>query len=932
MPDLTPHEVIAHEAVSLPVMIPPKLIGRDVTVGRLYSQLKENKPVLLYGAAGVGKTALAATLASAMTQAPGGVLWINVDQPSLADIIVRAARAYRLHEVTTKENPLTMINTIASTIANQRPLVVLDGSISADVAAAFIAQAAPKTPVLIVCEDEIGGAWTSIRLGKLEPEPAAALLRQSAGLSDADAAPFAKIIAGLAQALDFQPFALTVAGATMRAGRQSPAEFVNFLAGTPNAGALTPNQLALATAQRALDVPLRGLLIVLAGMFSGGASAELIGMIGGVPEETVNGAMNLLIARGLVERFYRYDVAYYRLHPLVVETMRVSLRAANNGKGLDDVQTRARDTVVAYARKYSADPDDDGEDKLSIEMDNIIGAAKWAAARGERQLAESLATMLARAGSFAQTRGYVYEIVSLQGLAATATTAFTAHATLPATPPPRATTTTASVAAPTPPPTPSPSGAPTMLPFEDTSAADTPDDDADLPDYEAMDDLAPVEMTDEDAKIGLLFDSQPIRVPASANDPLDDTEALDPIDDDELDDESGSGIDIMSTLSSFGVDETTDDDLTDEELFDEDAPDESEDESTDAESPDNAPPVSPEIARLRTALAAARQSGDARQQAALLASIGMAHMETRHDTEAISSYTEALTLYESLNDSFGMLSTLEALANLTARGDGGQAVVMYATRGISLAKDLGREEAQARLLVVLGDARQQSGDSDQAARVYGQALDLRRTAGDERDEAAILLKLGYSQLDSGEPDEAIQTWEDALTLFRQQDRRDHEGKALGGIGTAYGQLERWTEAINFHQSALHIAREVKDKDDEALQLGYLGYAASRSGDKRQAVLRYRQALHLAYQMDDRQNIVGVTVDLAGMLVESPRHLDIAALLVDAALAIEPHDRDLRKLSERIDDERDALGDDPTRAPVTGSARDYAANAYRLLEE
>jgi tetratricopeptide (TPR) repeat protein len=133
-----------------------------------------------------------------------------------------------------------------------------------------------------------------------------------------------------------------------------------------------------------------------------------------------------------------------------------------------------------------------------------------------------------------------------------------------------------------------------------------------------------------------------------------------------------------------------------------------------------------------------------------------------------------------------------------------------------------------------------------------------------------------------------------------------------------------------HSSALYIAREVGDKDEEALQLSNLGYAAVQSNDLKQAVLRYRQALHLAYAANDRQNIVSNTVDLARLLVESPRHIEIAALLVEEALKVDPNDRDLRKLMERIEDEREALGD-ADRAPINGTAQDYAANAYRLLE-
>jgi tetratricopeptide (TPR) repeat protein len=864
---MTPHETVAHEALSLPVMVPGRLFGRDVTLGRIYAELKKNKPVLLHGAAGIGKTALAATLAGIVTAQPGGVLWLSVDNSPLPDLVARAARAYQLTEITSRENPAAMVNSLAVTLANQHPLIVLDGRITAEAAAAFIRQCAVNVPVLLVNEDEISGDWMSLRLGKLEPEPAAALLRAAAGLPDALDADAARLISGIAQALDYHPLALTLSGGAMKADKLTPKAFVGLLTATPNAASLTPPLLVLTAIMRTLDSRLKGLLFVLGAMFKGQASAELIGMVGNAPEDVIHSAMGLLIARNLVERFYRYDIPYYRLHPTVLNYVQAALRSENK---LDGLQTHISESLVAYARKYSTD-DAAAHDKLSIEIDNMLAAARWSAGRGDRQKAEQFSMLLARAGGFAQTRGYVYEIVTLQQISASSISAFPAHER----------------AAPAPAP-----------------LAPAIDEEEEIDDLEEMEEAdAPVVMDDEDASIGLAERDEPAAIG------FDDRDMSVYAEEDE-EGEEGELIDDNQLASA--------DDL--------DFEDEDEDEAARLETPD----APAEIVRLRAALMNARQNNDLRQQAALLASIGMAQMQFKHDSEAIASYSEALTLYENLNDSFGMLSTLEALTSLTARTESFQAVIMYATRGITLAKNLGRDEAQARLLTALGDARQQLGDSDQAARVYQQALDLRRAAGDEEEEALLLFKLGFAQLDSGEPDAAIATFEDALTLFRQQGRRDYEAKTLGGIGTAYGELERWTEAINMHSSALYIAREVGDKEEEALQLSNLGYAAVQANDLKQAVLRYRQALHLAYAANDRQNIVSNTVDLARLLVESPRHIDIAALLVKEALEIEPDDRDLRKLMERIEDEREALGD-VERAPVTGTAQDYAANAYRLLE-
>jgi tetratricopeptide (TPR) repeat protein len=236
------------------------------------------------------------------------------------------------------------------------------------------------------------------------------------------------------------------------------------------------------------------------------------------------------------------------------------------------------------------------------------------------------------------------------------------------------------------------------------------------------------------------------------------------------------------------------------------------------------------------------------------------------------------------------------------------------------------------MYITLGDARQQLGESTAAEAAYSRALEIARNSGDAQNEAVILYKLGYAQLDNSDAEGASANWEQALKLFREQGRHDYEGKVLGGLGTAYGELERWSEAVRFHTSALHVAREVGDQSEESLQLNNLAYAAVQVQDLAQAVLRYRQALHLAYERDDREGIVSAIVDLAGLLVKSPRHLAIAQLLVEDAARLEPYDRDVNNLKQRIAGElamQQAQGIEQKR--VSGTARDYAANAYKLLD-
>ncbi len=204
---------------------------------------------------------------------------------------------------------------------------------------------------------------------------------------------------------------------------------------------------------------------------------------------------------------------------------------------------------------------------------------------------------------------------------------------------------------------------------------------------------------------------------------------------------------------------------------------------------------------------------------------------------------------------------------------------------------------------------------------------------DQQNEGIVLYKLGYAQLDNGDTDVAVQTWERALALFKSQNKRDYEGRTLGGLGSAYGDMDRWSEAVNFHTSALYIAREVGDMEEVALQLNSLAYAATQANQPGEAVLRYRQALHLAYESEKEDDIVSIIVDLARLLLISRKHVTVAELLVNDALEYDPTGKDVVQLKERVESEK-ALAEsyDTQTIVVSGNARDYAENAYQLLED
>ena len=421
MSDHKSHEATVHEAQALPVMLPAKLVGRENALAQVYSQLKAGQPVLVYGPAGVGKTALVARLAAAYTQQPGGVLWMNVDNPRLEELLVRVGRAYGVEEIVNTATPLGMVGAVESTLKGSKPFIVLDGSIQPDVASRFISRCAAGLPLVITSEIPLDGAWASFELEPLTTEHATALFRQEALLKSDEHNPDVRRMMDL---LDCLPYSVIVAARAMVAAKQTPGDFLQTLQQTISAVDGDGAVAALTTSFRPLTGALQGLLFMMGATFNGSASVELLSIISGAAPQTVQQALNLLTQLHLLERTQRYGEPYYHMHPITHRFVQTSLQRTNR---LEALQTKVREAVLDYAGKYSAESPQ-AHDKLATEIETFLATARWAANKGERQVASQITSLLDQAGDFVRERGYLYELQQVRAYGTiSSSTAFPAY-------------------------------------------------------------------------------------------------------------------------------------------------------------------------------------------------------------------------------------------------------------------------------------------------------------------------------------------------------------------------------------------------------------------------------------------------------------------------------------------------------------------------
>lgn len=867
MADYTPLEVPVTDLSSLPLMHPGRPVGRDAIIKELYDTARQNRPVLLYGEPGIGKTTLAAALSAAFIQQPGGVLWLDGQVPTFAALLVKIGRAYGLDDVTQSQKPGSLVGMVASALMQHRPLVVIDNLSNGHIAGQFVEKCAGNLPVILISQEALEGDWQTIHVENLADTEAVALFKQKAGIAssenDLD-------IYSIAKLLDYQPFAICIAARSMAASKQDPHSYLEALRQIDAKTDGNSGMTALTASYRALTGALQGLLLMLGATFRGQASAELLSMVSGAPLDAINQAMTVLSQLYLVEKYTIAGADAYRLHPLTYQFSKALLEGKNQ---LTTLQQKVRDATMDYTRKYSTD--DVSYTKLAIEMDNILATARWASDQGDRNTANALLETLTRANSFVQDAGYVYELLQLQGSGSGYTTAFPAYG-------------------------------PEAIPERDD---DEPIDDA----YLLDDDEDAAYYDDEDDE----FDDE------DDDDYLDDEERFESFDDDgfgEADNSEAVNTILEGVMSAPNPVMTNTPDVLDVPSFDEMSTQKL---------------MGVDIEQLRMALNAAKMEDNLSRQKKLLDAIGKVQVAQGKETEAITTYADLLDLLDSLEmddiDDEGALETLDVLSSLLVKTENAQAALMHTRRGIELAEELEDSETQMRILRTQGAARQDLGESEAAIASFGEALNIARALDDSDSEALILYELGYAYLDNGDADRAIETWGQSRPLFREQDRREYEGRVLGGLGAAYAELERWSEAISNYKAALHIAREVRNREEEMLQLSNLGQAQVQAGLLPDALLSYRQALYVAYLTEDEGHIATAIVDLVNLMMRSKRLLGICKLLIQDGLNHDPDDRELAQLERSIDTLLDEAAEKGIQqAPVAGSARDYAENAYELL--
>lgn len=400
--------VLAEDVEDIPEL-PKKLIGREDLIAQAQDVLEEGEHLLLHGFGGMGKSALAASIAAGWIEADKGpVLWITAGDAHADSLFEAIGQTLNEQQRIASVQGDARIKAVRDLLSEQHvSLVVLDDVWNGQALARFMRMMPRALPLMITSRqryplDEI------ITVGELQPEQALELLVYHARRKDLKDDAGAR---ALCETLGHHAFALEIAGKTIKVYNFAPKELVERIENTPHdlnmpAGFGELNRKGIKSlldvSIDALDKNLHDLFLMLGGLFEPNATPELVSLVIKSDPEGAADQLSKLELRGLVNGALHKHIQYYKLHGLAYSYARTMFI----DKGLSNIP------FVDACRQY-VDNHVEDLDELDVEQGNIIEAAEAAYFSNKEDALVDMLFALAVRGPYFAARGFTATAIRL---------------------------------------------------------------------------------------------------------------------------------------------------------------------------------------------------------------------------------------------------------------------------------------------------------------------------------------------------------------------------------------------------------------------------------------------------------------------------------------------------------------------------------------
>jgi tetratricopeptide (TPR) repeat protein len=340
---------------------PEVLLGREGLAQAVAERLDAGRPTVLCGPSGIGKTAIAVTVADQRIEAgKGAYLWIRTGDADAETALADITRVLGVSADVMRDGSEARLLGIQQVMRHhQIALCVIDDVRRPETLAAILLAIPRELPVLITTQLTIRPE-DLFEVEGLDPAAAAELLAVHAGK---EIYRRQKDAHQLCHDLEHRPYAIELAGLRLRNQAMSPSELADDI---DNASGTVDQRLVRDAVSTAGNAQAQGAMVAFTVFFSGTLTAELLAMYLEVDVATARLTMAALAGLGLIKGAPQGGV--FEMHD--------STRARAVELFCPD-PAALRPRAIRAVRQFVASYKDDHQ-LLRRDIDNVLRAAEFA--------------------------------------------------------------------------------------------------------------------------------------------------------------------------------------------------------------------------------------------------------------------------------------------------------------------------------------------------------------------------------------------------------------------------------------------------------------------------------------------------------------------------------------------------------------------------
>ena len=229
---------------------------------------------------------------------------------------------------------------------------------------------------------------------------------------------------------------------------------------------------------------------------------------------------------------------------------------------------------------------------------------------------------------------------------------------------------------------------------------------------------------------------------------------------------------------------------------------------------------------------------------------------------AVSEITQALSLYEAINNKLGQGLALTALGLSHSLTRDENRAVEFHREAISIFRSIGDRHSEAIALNALGQAYENLNEYTIALNNYENALRLFQTTGALDGAAIAVFKIARIYRLSGKPDQALAFYERCFILSRAAGKVRSEANALNDTALLYIHQGRYKLAIKQYRRIQEFYKRIGDRRGLVTALNAYGDLLLQLGQNTKALKAYLRARPFSEISGDKSILAGTLYNLA----------------------------------------------------------------------